>query len=122
MTGSEMGNSTGNAQFLQVPQASASTSGTSRLIPQNEPVQSPQQSPQTSSRRSSKVCKVLSLFDLISSPSPSMKIQIMGGKITENLGFESLLWKVKNCFVLFLFIFKFSVKKNCISLFLTIFE
>ena len=31
-------------------------------------------------------CKVLSLleafFDLISSPSPSMKIQIMGGKIT----------------------------------------
>ena len=122
MTGSEMGNSTGNAQFLQVPQASASTSGTSRLIPQNEPVQSPQQSPQTSSRRSSKVCKVLSLFDLISSPSPSMKIQIMGGKITENLGFESLLWKVKNYFVLFLIIFKFSVKKNCISLFLTIFE
>ena len=56
MTGSEMGNSTGNAQFLQVPQASASTSGTSRLIPQNEPVQSPQQSPQPSSRRSSKVC------------------------------------------------------------------
>ena len=56
MTGNEMGNSTGNAQFLQVPQASASTSGTSRLIPQNEPVQSPQQSPQTSSRRSSKVC------------------------------------------------------------------
>ena len=91
MTGNEMGNSTGNAQFLQVPQASASTSGTSRLIPQNEPVQSPQQSPQTSSRRSSKVCKVLSLFDLISSPSLSMKIQIMGGKITENLGFESLL-------------------------------
>ena len=37
--------------------------------------------------------KVLSLleacFDLISSPSPSMKIQTMGGKITENLGFES---------------------------------
>ena len=36
--------------------------------------------------------KVLSLleacFDLISSPSPSMKIQIMGGKITENLGFK----------------------------------
>ena len=33
--------------------------------------------------------KVLSLleayFDLISSPSPSMKIQIMGGKITESL-------------------------------------
>ena len=51
-------------------------------------------------------CKVLSLleacFDLISSPSPSMKIQIMVGKITENLGFESPLWKVKKMFVLFL--------------------
>ena len=39
--------------------------------------------------------KVLSLleacFDLISSPSPSMKIQIMGGKITENLGFKSFM-------------------------------
>ena len=36
--------------------------------------------------------KVLSLleacFDLISSPSLSMKIQIMGRKITENLGFK----------------------------------
>ena len=56
--------------------------------------------------------KVLSLleayFDLISSPSPSMKIQIMGWKITENLGFESLLRKV-NFFALFLFIFKFSI-------------
>ena len=43
--------------------------------------------------------KVLSLleafFDLILSPSPSMKIQIMGGKITENMGFKSLLQKVK---------------------------
>ena len=43
--------------------------------------------------------KVLSLleafFDLISSPSTSMKIQIMGGKITENMGFKSLLQKVK---------------------------
>ena len=43
--------------------------------------------------------KVLSLleacFDLISSPSPSMKIQIMGGKITENHGLKSPLWKVK---------------------------
>ena len=28
-------------------------------------------------------------LDLISSPSPSMKIQTMGGKITENLGLES---------------------------------
>ena len=39
--------------------------------------------------------KVLSLskacFDLISSPSPSMKIQIMGRKVTQNLGFESPL-------------------------------
>ena len=39
--------------------------------------------------------KVLSLleacFDLISSPSPSIKIQIIGGKNTENLGLESLL-------------------------------
>ena len=36
--------------------------------------------------------KVLSLleacFDLISGSSLSMKIQIMGGRITENLGFE----------------------------------
>ena len=43
--------------------------------------------------------KVLSLleacFDLILSPSPSMKIQIMGRKITENLGFKSLVRKVK---------------------------
>ena len=64
--------------------------------------------------------KVLSLleacFDLISPPSPSMKIQIMGGKMTENLGFHSPLRKVKIFFVLFLFIFKFSIK-NCISLF-----
>ena len=49
MTGSAMVNSTGNAQFLQVPQAS--TSETPRLTPQHEPVQSPQ----PSSRRSSKV-------------------------------------------------------------------
>ena len=61
-----MGNSTGNAQFLQVPQASASTSGTSRLIPQNEPVvQSPQQSPQPSSRRSSKVCIISHTYRVI---------------------------------------------------------
>ena len=37
--------------------------------------------------------KVLSLleawFDLISGSSLSMKIQIMGGKITENLGFKN---------------------------------
>ena len=61
-----MGNSTGNAQYLQVPQASASTSGTSRLIPQNEPVvQSPQQSPQPSSRRSSKVCIISHTYRVI---------------------------------------------------------
>ena len=35
-----------------------------------------------------------------------MKIQIMDGKITENLGFESLIQKVKKIIVLFLFIFK----------------
>ena len=43
--------------------------------------------------------KVLSLleacFDLILSPSPSMKIKIMGRKIIENLKFEFPLRKVK---------------------------
>ena len=42
--------------------------------------------------------KVLSLleacFDLISSPSLFMKIQINGRKINENLGFKSPLWTV----------------------------
>ena len=46
-----------------------------------------------------KGCKVLSFleacFDLISSSSLSMKIQIMGGKMTENPGFKSPLRKVK---------------------------
>ena len=45
------------------------------------------------------IAKVPSLleacFDLISGSSLHMKIQIMGGKITENLGFKSLLRKVK---------------------------
>ena len=45
------------------------------------------------------VSKVLSLleacFDLISGSKLHMKIQIMDGKITENLGFESQLQKVK---------------------------
>ena len=54
--------------------------------------------------------KVLSLleacFDLISSPSLSMKIQIMGRKITENLGFKSPLRKVKKIFCLFSFHFQ----------------
>ena len=57
-------------------------------------------------------------LDLISSPSPSVKIQIV--KITENLGFESPLWKVKIFFVLFLFIFK-KFTQNWVSLILTIF-
>ena len=69
--------------------------------------------------------KVLSLleacFDLTSGSSLSMKTQIMGGKITENLGFKSPLRKVKIFCPFFLFIFQFSIK-NCISLFLTIFE
>ena len=42
---------------------------------------------------------------MISSPTPSLKIQIMGGKITENLGFESPLQKVKTSFVLVFFSF-----------------
>ena len=44
--------------------------------------------------------KVLSLleacFDFILGSSLSMNIKIMGGKITKNLGFKSLLPKVKN--------------------------
>jgi hypothetical protein len=67
--------------------------------------------------------KVLSLleacFDLIL-PS-SMKIQIIGGKITENLRFKSLLKKVKISLSYFLFIFKFSLK-NAYLCFSTIFE
>ena len=46
-----------------------------------------------------------SCLNLISSPSTSMKIQIVGGKITENLGFESSLRKVKKMLSFFLFIF-----------------
>ena len=45
--------------------------------------------------------KVLSLLearlDLILSPSPSMKIQMISGKITENMGFESPLRNAKKC-------------------------
>ena len=41
-----------------------------------------------------------SSFDLILGSSLSMKIQIMVGKITENLRFKSLLQKVKKKFVL----------------------
>ena len=62
------------------------------------------------------VVKVLFLleacFDLIS------KIQIMGGKITENLGFKSPLQKVKKNLFFFLFIFKFFTQ-NWVSLNLT---
>ena len=50
-----------------------------------------------------------------------MKSQIMDGKITENLGFKSSLWKAK-LILPFLFSFSNSSKKICISLFLTIFE
>jgi len=46
-------------------------------------------------------------FDLISGSSLSMKIQIMGGKITENLVFKSPLRKVNFLFVV-LFFFSFS--------------
>ena len=58
--------------------------------------------------------KVLSLleacFDLISSPSPSMKIQVMGGKIIGNLGFKSLYQKI---FFSFFCSFSNSPEKNC---------
>ena len=63
-------------------------------------------------------CKVLSFleacFDLISGSSLSMKIQIMGGKITENLGFKSPLRKVKKNFVLFSF-HSYLTKRLCVS-------
>ena len=71
------------------------------------------------------ISKVLSFlevcFDLILSPSLSMKIQIMGGKITENLGFKSLLRKVKNILSLFSFHFQILHTKLGI-LILTIFD
>ena len=66
-----------------------------------------------------KVGKILEgCLDLILSSLSSVKIQIEGGKITENLGLKSSPQMVKISFVLFLF--KFSIQ-NCISLFLTIF-
>ena len=60
--------------------------------------------------RQTSIClKVLSLleacFDLISGSSLHRKIQIKGGKITENLGFKSPLRKVKKKI---LFFFSFS--------------
>ena len=39
-------------------------------------------------------------------------LQIMGRKITENLGFRSPFRNVKFCFVLFLFIFTYLIKKT----------
>ena len=64
-------------------------------------------------------CKVLSLleacFDLILGS--SMKIQIMGGKMTENLGFKSLLRKVKICLSFFSFSFQILHKKLVIFVF-----
>ena len=63
--------------------------------------------------------KALSLleacFYLILGSSLHMKIRIMDGKITENLGFKSPLWKVQ---FFFLFIFKFFTQ-NWVSLNLT---
>ena len=49
--------------------------------------------------------------DLILGSSLSMKIQIMGDKITENLGFKSPLRNVNFFLFLFLFIFKFFTQK-----------
>ena len=70
-------------------------------------------------------CKVLSLleacFDLIWGSSPSMKIQIMGGKITENLGFKSPLRKVK-IFCSFFFSFSNSSHKSGYLLFKSLFD
>ena len=64
--------------------------------------------------------KVLSLFeacfDLISGSSLCMKIQIMGGKITVNLGFKSPLQKVKK-FCSFFFSFSNSSHKSGYLLF-----
>ena len=48
-----------------------------------------------------------------------MKIQIMDGKITENLGFKSLFRKVKKFLSFFLFSFQI-LHKKCISFFLTL--
>ena len=68
--------------------------------------------------------KVLSFleacFYLIPSSSLSMKIQIMGRKITENLGFKSPLRKVNIFLFFFIFIFKFFTQ-NWVSLNLTTF-
>ena len=66
--------------------------------------------------------KVISLleacFDLILVSSLSMKIQIIGRKITENLGFKSQLRKVKFFLSFFLFILK-NFTQNWVSSILT---
>ena len=65
--------------------------------------------------------KVLSLletcFDLISGPSHHMKIQIMGRKMTENLGSKSLHQKVKIILSFFSFHFQILHKKQHIFVF-----
>ena len=52
----------------------------------------------------------LPCLDLISSPLPSMKTQIGGGKITENMGPKSPLRKVKKILSFFVFTLKFFTK------------
>ena len=56
------------------------------------------------------VIKVLSLLegclDLIFSPSPSVKIQIKGGKIVQNSGVQIPALEGQNCFVIFSFHFQ----------------
>ena len=65
------------------------------------------------------ICKALSLleacFDLISGSSLSMKIQIIGRNITENLGFKSSLRKVKK--ILFFFSFHFQILHTILVIF-----
>ena len=56
-------------------------------------------------------------FDLISRSSLHMKIQIMGRKISENLGFKSPLLKDKNCLAFFSFHFQMKHKKLHIFVF-----
>ena len=52
-----------------------------------------------------------------------MKIQIIGGKIIENLGFGSNPRSGRSNFFVLFFSFHFQIlHENCISLFLTIFE
>jgi hypothetical protein len=58
-------------------------------------------------------------FDLTSGSSLSMKIQIIGGKITENLRFKSPLRKVKTWLFFFLFISNSSHKSVSGSFILT---